>query len=582
MVQRTKPSPYTGIIKLQKIKDIVAYLQSDVKYKKFLTTPRGLEKIKMAMAQTGKAINKALYSRYFLLVDECHKWVKDTGFREDMIPPMNDFFFFKKKAMISATVIPFSDPRFKLQKFRHILLKPTYAKMQSIKWFREEPVTNPLRGIKQQLTPVHPYKKDINLLQVNSITNGLKDYIQRKSDDTFCIFFNSISGIKSLIADLDILAKSRIFCSSESSKLLQLEQAGYNVSDEFKENDNTSLLKYNFFTSSFYTGLDIKLTFKPNIVILTDSYNAPYSIVDPYTDVPQIIGRFRNDKYQEVVHIHDYSKFTNFLSEKELEKLIDCSQKAYAAVDNLVQLTHDEEDKVRFRALASRLHPFATFIDQNGAYSAFKEDNYRNENRVKRYYNQAYMLRAAYQNTNYFNLISAEEVYEKDELIKLKKSAGKYSQVNNLMAAEALEELETIKGTAAYIHYVDSIDRMFPIIVDAFKRFGLFGLKHLKFRIKAIKKYIILQDVLEKKNSFPMIDLVYETFQTGRSYTRAHIKATLQSLYDYIGLDARAKAIDIDKYYAVKYHNAAVNGKSNNSFVLVYQKYNRKPGYTRI
>ena len=144
-----------------KTKDILEYLCSDVAHKKFLTTPKGLDKIKNAFSQLGKlGMLHELYRDYFLLVDECHKWVKDTGYRNDMIPTMDDFFQFLNKAMVSATVIPMSDPRLELQGFKHIKLEPVFSIKDDEKNFRGD------RG------PFHPYKRDIKILNVNSITTG--------------------------------------------------------------------------------------------------------------------------------------------------------------------------------------------------------------------------------------------------------------------------------------------------------------------------------------------------------------------------------------------------------------------------
>ena len=53
------------------------------------------------------------------------------------------------------------------------------------------------------------------------------------------------------------------------------------------------LAKYNFFTSRFYSAVDIELNVKPDILILTNLNNAVYTTVDPYTEAIQIQGRFR-------------------------------------------------------------------------------------------------------------------------------------------------------------------------------------------------------------------------------------------------------------------------------------------------
>ena len=46
-----------------------------------------------------------MYDDYFLLLDECEKTIQDVGYRRDIYLPVEDFFRFKNKAMVSATPI---------------------------------------------------------------------------------------------------------------------------------------------------------------------------------------------------------------------------------------------------------------------------------------------------------------------------------------------------------------------------------------------------------------------------------------------------------------------------------------------
>lgn len=92
--------------------DIVKYLEkSGKKYYKILTTPESFQKVKAAFED----METDMYSTCFLLFDECHKLVKDMDYRSDIIFPLNDFFRFEHKALVSATPIPLHDPRFKEQ-----------------------------------------------------------------------------------------------------------------------------------------------------------------------------------------------------------------------------------------------------------------------------------------------------------------------------------------------------------------------------------------------------------------------------------------------------------------------------------
>ena len=86
---------------------IIEYIGSKHTYK-IMTTPESFGKVKSACEKCGVNI----YTSFFLLMDECHQLIKDVDYRTDIVMPMNDFFFFKCKALVSATPIGFSDPRF--------------------------------------------------------------------------------------------------------------------------------------------------------------------------------------------------------------------------------------------------------------------------------------------------------------------------------------------------------------------------------------------------------------------------------------------------------------------------------------
>ena len=78
-----------------------------------------------------------------------------------------------------------------------------------------------------------------------------------------CIFCNSVTSIKDFIEYLGILDKSNIYCSTESYK--ELKKSGYNVYDSITDKLN----RYNFFTSRFYSAVDIVLEEKPVVIMIS-------------------------------------------------------------------------------------------------------------------------------------------------------------------------------------------------------------------------------------------------------------------------------------------------------------------------
>ena len=116
-----------GVYEGVNIGKIINYLNNN-RTRKIMTTPESLCKVKSACERCG--IN--IYTNFFLLMDECHQLVKDVDYRTDIVTPMNDFFRFNCKALVSATPIGFSDPRFKESGFEVVEITADYDYRQEI------------------------------------------------------------------------------------------------------------------------------------------------------------------------------------------------------------------------------------------------------------------------------------------------------------------------------------------------------------------------------------------------------------------------------------------------------------------
>ena len=131
------------ISKGQKLSDIMTEIEPNP-YHKLMTTPESFQKVKQAVNNVGID----LYSHFFCLMDESHLLVKDVDYRENIVLPMNDFFLFKQKALVSATPIALSDPRFKAQGFRTVTIDADYDYRQEITVIHSN---NSLQSIREYL-----------------------------------------------------------------------------------------------------------------------------------------------------------------------------------------------------------------------------------------------------------------------------------------------------------------------------------------------------------------------------------------------------------------------------------------------
>ena len=115
------------------VDNIVRYMTRSQKYGKYikiLTTPESFFKVRDAFEEMDMNIR----FDSFLLFDECHKVIKDSGFREYVSLPMDLFFECEHKALVSATPLEFTDPRF--ENFKIIEIVPTCDYVQDLQQLR--------------------------------------------------------------------------------------------------------------------------------------------------------------------------------------------------------------------------------------------------------------------------------------------------------------------------------------------------------------------------------------------------------------------------------------------------------------
>ena len=278
--------------------DIIAYMERSFKQGKFikiLTTPESFHKVQEAFEDMEMDIR----FHCFLLFDECHKIVKDSEFRPNITLPMDLFFECRNKAMVSATPLEFTDPRFEEQRFQTITITPTFN-----------------------------YVREINLHTTNNILQATKAVLEQLNGTCF-IFCNSTDTIHSLMKQLGLIEESAVFCSEKSVEKLKALKF-YNATDIL---DESKMKKYNWLTSRFYNAVDIELNESPTVVLISDCYFAKYTIFEPSTDVIQCVGRFRNG----VSSIHHISNTNhNFLvrTKQQLIERVNCWKELYFTIKN--------------------------------------------------------------------------------------------------------------------------------------------------------------------------------------------------------------------------------------------------------
>ena len=488
---------------------IIHYLQNNNVYK-IMTTPESFAKIKFACDRRGIDI----YTEFFLLMDECHQLVKDVDYRPDMVVHMNDFFRFKHKALVSATPIEFSDPRFEENYFRTIEVNADY-------------------DYRQEITVTHTY----------NIAQAVEEYME-SHNGKICFFVNSVAEIYSIIKKFDLINDSVIYCADKSKKKLKREYGFINTHTSWSVD---TMKKYSFFTGRFFTAFDMDLEYKPDVVMITDPYHSPYSILDIETDCIQICGRFRNG-INSVTHIYRANPQIIVKDRAQIEWEISAHEFAYTTVKTLYDNADSKEGRFAFDAALKSL-PFRDFLYPDFTKNWFAIDNKINEvlvqgkyqSRITAWYNSCFYFRPTFTYCEY------DKNAEKLEIIRSARSVKEKRR----QFVQYLSEMEEPHSEYA-LDFTNEMRKIDPFIVDAYDALGKERIEALRYSQRKIKEEMILQERYGNK----VIRLIKNRFTVGRHYKNDTIVKEISKIFEKLNIHPEKEikpSIILDYYQAAPY-----------------------------
>jgi hypothetical protein len=444
-----------GVHKGIDVHDIQVYLLKDVRFKKILTTPEGFTKIVKAF--DGEL--ESMYKDYFLLFDECERIITDVAYRGKIAAPIEYFFKFQHKALVSATTLPFSDVRFK--DFKYYVIRPDYD-----------------------------HSQPLTLVSTNNVLSSLKLRIDQLQSDHVCIFINSTNGIYAITETLGVKSDSKAYCSQDSVVKL-MEKRYMHASNELRAKE---MVKHNLFTSRYYSAIDIKLDYKPDVFIVSDIYFAPHSIIDPHTEAIQIAGRFRKG-INTLTHITNFNPLMEVKTQDEAKSYLMGCLDTYEHIQELYNKESHKgrRDSYRFFVKES---PLASFFN-DGIRNSFMIDNDLNEERVKGYYLAKENLQEAYNDvSNHFTLTFEDESYPvgDDDMYVLNHKETKVEKAKHV--AHLLQRYTAKPG-----HYIlflseaiqeqkNILTRRYPLVAEAVRLVGVDHLDKVGYDTDVLKKVI--------------------------------------------------------------------------------------------
>ncbi len=496
---------------------ICNYLTSNTLHK-IMITPESFSKVKTACARCGID----LYSHFFLLMDECHQLIKDVDYRIDIVLPMNDFFRFKDKALVSATPIGFSDPRFK--EFETVEISTDYD-----------------------------YKQEIMVTHTYNVNKAISEYLDKHTEGTICFFVNSVVMIYSIMKQFNILEDSTIYCAPKSRLKLKNE---YSFNNAYNDWSADTMKKYNFFTGRFFTAFDLDLPHKPDLIMITDPYISEYTILDIDTDCIQICGRFRNG-IKSAIHIYRVNPQIITKNREQIKWEISAHEFAYQTIQTLYNSADNKESRFAFGAVLETM-PFRKFLYSDFTKNWFAIDNEINSVLVNNRYQSRQEIMNWYNDCHFFNPTFENcEYNENDEKLKIVKAARSVKDKRRKMV-QLLNEMETPYSEYA-LDFINDIRKIDPFIVEAFETLGKERIEELNYSQKKIREEMILT----QRKGNKVVRLIKNTFKVGNRYSNEKIVNELTRIFEILNIhpeeDIKPKLIML-YYQTVPFKSGNIRG----------------------
>ena len=513
-----------GVYEGVSINNVINYLEKPLEkneYKKIMTTPESFCKVMRAM----QLLQIDCYKDYMLLFDECDKIIKDIDYRTAIALPIEDFFLFDNKAFVSATPILPSDPRFEQQNFQVIKILPDYD-----------------------------YTKKMQLVTTNNVVAVFRKILKMcENQKHACIFLNSTDTILAIINKFGLQNCSKVYCSQDSvDKLNKSGYANAFADLQLDSNKHVKLEQFTFFTSRFFSAVDIDSNIKPTIVIISDLYYAKHSMIDPNTETIQILGRFRNG-IGGIIHISNINPNMDYKTPEQLQNYLDGCHEVYTQLKRLLETATGEGVKETLEEALERI-TYAKYIDKEGNKNYFAIDNYFDEERVKMYYTNPLYLKDAYLNTNYFTVKHQHIELSLGDEDRLKISRADNKKEKRLAIIEQLDVLNGIDGVydePLFREWRDSLHNEDALIVDIYETLGTEYAKQNLMSDKKMTLDLIKYRSENGQDRFAIMTSIYAVFEVGKKYPINYIKKMIRKIYSSFGDNTKYTAKKIKDFFIV-------------------------------
>ena len=496
-------NPILGIREGVYYKDIIEYLNNDaIPFKKLMVTPESYGRLKAPIEDA----KMDLFNDFWLVIDECDRVIQDSDYRPSIAAPFYDFFKFKNKYLVSATPLVPRLNGFKGDRFQFIKIIPDYD-----------------------------YRPDMDLIRTNEIMGAIKETIANTKNKV-AFFINQTDLIISCIKSLGLEKNYHVYCGEGSVDKLIEDNKLTNVSVNFNK-----LAEYTFFTSRFFSAVDLDTEEKPDIIMVTDCTSYPYTIIDPFTSAIQISGRFRNG-VNRITHITNTNSKYQPREEKTIREFLRDQIGAFNVLNTFEEITSTEGGRALLEEIKEKLS-ITKFLTNEGKANGFLIENYLYTEKVNSYYYSLERLMEAYNNANYFCITQIDKTFASVQVKGAKRKPGitlEQRRENAISLRNFEAEKMKIDFSGERDRGIRRIKEEDPFTYEFYMLSGYDEMVELRFDKARMETRLQQLKNKDKKQQIPILNEIYTVFDIGEVYTAEDTKTMLQPIYDRHGIKEKA------------------------------------------
>ena len=313
--------------------------------------------------------------------------------------------------------------------------------------------------------------------------------------------------------------------------------------------------RINLMTSRFFSAVDIKIEDKPDIIIITDVMRSQHTMVDPYSDCTQIIGRFRNG-YNSVAHITNCNVDIEFKGEDNAKKYINDGVEQYKMLLKVkADLLLREPKDLTVINQAVEDNDFKRFFKQTtNELLYFLLDNFYLDQQIKSYYVNIDSLEEAYLKTGQLKPIVSKETFNFSDQLVIALKESERNLIETISTAVNQLEAPLPNGIMRFNlgRTVDDFRKNYPEILEVYDSIGYQKMKYLSFDKIKMRNYVLQLKRANSLNNPNFIKEIKLLYNQGDKILTNDVEAELSRLYRKYSIDKTAKSSHIVEYYDAK------------------------------